>query len=185
MAKKSSKPSGNSRRRTALDKPPKAAKAAGRGRSGRSAAKSTRTSASKGAPTAATPTGRRKNAGPQQAQLPGTEQVRDGRLDAICESIGATRDQMAECNRDEQGDKQAALKRMRERGIMTHRHAGVELARVPGEEVLRVRRTKAGASAENLPEGDTETGDGGDAPLPQPEFEGDLGDGSQASSEVH
>ena len=75
-------------------------------------------------------------------------QVRDGVLDRLCESIGETRDEMNRLRGDELSDTQAALKRMREKGTFVHQHAGVELARVPGEEKLRVRRTSNEATAE-------------------------------------
>jgi hypothetical protein len=71
---------------------------------------------------------------PRSAALPGMEQVRDVVLDRLCESIGDARDQ-------------AALTRMRERKITTYQHAGVEMARVPGEEKLRVRTSKEKATA--------------------------------------
>lgn len=81
------------------------------------------------------------------------EQVRDTRLDALCESIGDTRDRLATLRADEQADTGAALKRMRERSLTSYRHAGVEMARVPGEEKLRVRVTSRGeATAENGPD---------------------------------
>lgn len=96
------------------------------------------------------------------------EQVRDTVLDRLCESLGETRDQMAQLQADEKSDLQAALKRMREKGTTAYRHAGMELARVPGEEKLRARRTSQGATAENLEEGATE--DAGDNPIEGGEF---------------
>jgi len=76
------------------------------------------------------------------------EHVRDGVLDRLCESLGETRDKMAELRADEAGDSQAALTRMRARSLTSYRHAGVEMARVPGEEKLRVRTSKEKATAE-------------------------------------
>jgi hypothetical protein len=84
---------------------------------------------------------------PRSAALPGMEQVRDVVLDRLCESIGDARDQMNQLRADEAGDTQAALTRMRERKITTYQHAGVEMARVPGEEKLRVRTSKEKATA--------------------------------------
>lgn len=97
------------------------------------------------------------------------EQVRDTVLDRLCESLGETRDQMAQLQADEKSDLGAALKRMRDKGVTAYRHAGMELARVPGEEKLRARRTSQGASAENLEEGATESA-GEDNPIEGGEF---------------
>ncbi len=76
--------------------------------------------------------------------------------------MGDTRDRQAQLRIDEQADLQAALKRMRiatkefPNGRTSYRHAGMELARVPGEEKLRARRTSQGASAEVQGEGSDE-----------------------------
>jgi hypothetical protein len=85
---------------------------------------------------------------PRAQPLPGMEQVRDVQLDRICESIGETRDTMNKLRSDEAGDERAALLRMRTRSLTSYRHAGVELARVPGEEKLRVRTSRTSATAE-------------------------------------
>ena len=94
------------------------------------------------------------------------EQVRDRKLDNICEGIGEERGRMNEAKTEEQGLIQAALQRMQGGGVQVYRHAGVELARVPGAEKLRVRLTKeqgdADASDLEAPEkaaGEGETGD--------------------------
>jgi hypothetical protein len=76
------------------------------------------------------------------------ERVRDSRLDDLCASIGEGRDAMAKLREEESGDLQAALSRMRARGLHTYQHAGVEMARVPGEEKLRVRTSREKATAE-------------------------------------
>lgn len=96
---------------------------------------------------------------PRAQPLPGMEQVRDLTLDRLCESIGETRDTMNKLRADEAGDERAALQRMRAKELTTYRHAGVELARVPGEEKLRVRTSRAAATAETADEG--EEGDAG------------------------
>lgn len=118
------------------------------------------------------------------------EQVRDTRLDNLCESIGDTREKLSELRQDEQSDLQAALKRMRERGLTSYRHAGVEMSRVPGEEKLRVRVTSRGdATAENGPDLEDGAGnDGGEGMVDQGELHGDEGsledgDGEGAGAE--
>lgn len=55
---------------------------------------------------------------------------------------------MAELRADEAGHKRTALNLMRKHDRTTWRHAGVELARVPGEEKLRIRKSKENATAE-------------------------------------
>lgn len=89
------------------------------------------------------------------------EQVRNKRLDNLCEALGEVREQMAQQRADESGSMQAALAEMRAKNLTTYRHAGVELARVPGEEKLRVRTSKAQATAEvdEEPEAAAEVGD--------------------------
>lgn len=74
--------------------------------------------------------------------LPGMAQVRNGRLDNLCEAIGEDRRTMASASADEQGSIQAALREMSSKGLSTYKHAGVELAFVPGKDKLRVRLTK-------------------------------------------
>jgi hypothetical protein len=94
---------------------------------------------------------RRKAKGPrtQALPLPGGLGKRIQALDDCAAAIGEIRDQMAELRADEQGHKRTALNLMRRHDRTTWRHAGVELARVPGEEKLRIRKTKGeNASAE-------------------------------------
>ena len=86
------------------------------------------------------------------------EQVRNARLDNLCESIADQRRVMNAARQQEQADIQGALQEMQRKGVQTFRHGGVELARVPGAEKLRVRLT-------------TEEGDAGDGDLePAGEF---------------
>jgi hypothetical protein len=54
---------------------------------------------------------------------------------------------MNRIRKEEVGDKRAALQEMHDQGVTSYRHAGVELVRVPGEEVLRVRKSKEDATA--------------------------------------
>jgi hypothetical protein len=94
---------------------------------------------------------RKKARGPrsQALPLPGGLGKRIQALDDAAAAIGDIRDQMAELRADEQGHKRTALNLMRKHDRTTWRHAGVELARVPGEEKLRIRKTKGeNASAE-------------------------------------
>jgi hypothetical protein len=79
------------------------------------------------------------------------EQVRNVRLDHLCEAIAEHRGALNEAKANEQGDIQASLAEMQRKGVTVYRHAGVELARVPGAEKLRVRLTKE--------EGDADAGD--------------------------
>ena len=85
------------------------------------------------------------------------EQVRDVRLDNLCESIAEDRRVMNQARQDEAGSVQAALKRMQDNDVVVYRHGGIELARVPGAEKLRVRPTKEEGDADA---GDLETGPG-------------------------
>lgn len=97
-----------------------------------------------------------KRRGPRSQALPGLEQVRSQRLDNICEGIGEERETMNKAKIEEKGLIQSALQEMQKRGISIHRRGGVELARVPGAEKLRVRLTK-------------EQGDAGEADLEPPD----------------
>jgi hypothetical protein len=85
---------------------------------------------------------------PRNKPLPGMEDARIGGLDDICASIAETREQMNQLRTDEAGHLRTALGLMRKNDKTTWRAAGVELARVPGEEKLRVRTTKEKATAE-------------------------------------
>lgn len=84
---------------------------------------------------------------PRSQPLPGLEEARLSKLDNLCESIGESRSQMNKLRQEEAQDLRAALKLMRKHERTSYRHAGVEMARVPGEEKLRVR-WKEGATAE-------------------------------------
>ena len=103
--------------------------------------------------------------GPRSQALPGMEQVRSQRLDNICESIVEERTRMNKAKTEETGLVQSALQEMTKRGIPVYRHGGVELARIPGAEKLRVRLTKeqgdAGEADLNPPDADENPGGGG------------------------
>lgn len=113
---------------------------------------------------------------PRQITLPdeSMERVRSKRLDAICESIADERDKVNEAKKEEGGLISSALQEMQNKGIQVYKHGGVELARVPGAEKLRVRRVKdeGDAGAEDLEAGD-EGGEGEDGSLEG----GDQGNG--------
>jgi hypothetical protein len=121
-----------------------------------------KTTVKKGPKKGAHATGTKKRASPRpkprQPALPGHERVRSESLDACCEQIGEIRDKTNKLRKDEATEKRMALKEMVQKGIHAYRHAGVELVRVPGEEVLRVRKSKEDATDSSEPE------DGGGEP---------------------
>jgi hypothetical protein len=92
---------------------------------------------------------------PASIPLPGMEQIRDAALDRLCEQIGECRDQMNQAKRDEASLDASALQRMSRSsekfptGRTVYRHAGVELARIPGADKLRVRVTKETGDADD------------------------------------
>lgn len=99
--------------------------------------------------------------GARSQVLPGMEQVRDVKLDNLCEAIGQVRATANEAKQEEAGLIASTLQRMVAKDVSVYRHAGVELARVPGAEKLRVRLTKetGDATGDDLEVGE---GDGGD-----------------------
>lgn len=103
----------------------------------------------KSAAVPATPRGARSQA------LPGMDQVRNTRLDNLCEGMAESRRAMAQARTTENGDIVAALQEMQRKQVSVYRHAGIELARVPGAEKLRVRLTKeeGDADADDLKDG--------------------------------
>ena len=84
----------------------------------------------------------RKKNGPRSQTLPGMEQVRRGALDNICEGIHDCRQQKNAALVEEGRLDVSALQFMVREQIVVYRHAGIELARIPGAEKLRVRVTK-------------------------------------------
>jgi hypothetical protein len=89
--------------------------------------------------------------------LPGMEHMRIEALDDICASLAEIRADKNELIADENGKKNTAHGLMRKFKKFTWRAHGVELARVEGEEKLRVRTTKQSATAK------VEPADAGDA----------------------
>lgn len=78
---------------------------------------------------------------PRARALPGLEKVRDEELDAACERIGDIREQQAALRSSEKQEKKLCQDRMHALKLKAHKHAGVELLLVPGDEKLRVRLT--------------------------------------------
>lgn len=110
---------------------------------------------------------RLKKPGARSQVLPGMEQARDRRLDNLCESIAEHRGVMNRARVEEQSDIAAALQHMVKKGTSVYKHGGVELARVPGAERLRVRLTKEQGDADA---DDLETGEHDDAGMGGGEF---------------
>lgn len=75
------------------------------------------------------------------------EQARNTRLDNICEGIAQERGVMNAASMEEKSLINAGLQEMQDKKITVHKHAGVELVRVPGADKLRVRLTKDTGSA--------------------------------------
>jgi hypothetical protein len=85
---------------------------------------------------------------PRSQTLPGLEQTRNGKLDNLCEGIADVRTTMNAAKQEEKTFVIAALQAMVTKGLQVYRHGGVELARVPGAERLRVRLTKEEGDAD-------------------------------------
>ena len=84
------------------------------------------------------PKGRRKQ-GPRSQILPGTSAARDQKLDNFCEEIAEERGRMATARKHEQQAISSAQTRMLDKAYDFYRHAGVELALIPGDMKLRAR----------------------------------------------
>lgn len=84
--------------------------------------------------------------------LPGHEQVRNARLDSLCEDIGASRDALSVARANEAEAISGAMQEMERKQLTVYRHAGVEIVLVPGAAKLRVRMTK------ETGDGEVETG---------------------------
>lgn len=95
-----------------------------------------------------------RKAGPRSQTLPEMGQVRSTRLDNLCEAINEDRQAMNAAKGSEAGNIQAALREMQRatdkhpNGRMVYKHGGVELARVPGADKLRVRLSKDDGDAD-------------------------------------
>jgi len=83
-----------------------------------------------------------RQAGPRSQVLPGMRQVRDQKLDELCEAIGDDLQAINQAAESKAGDVAAALKRMQGRNLTSYLHAGVRLTRVPGSEKVNVRLVK-------------------------------------------
>jgi len=117
--------------------------------------------------------------GPRSLALPGMEQVRNVKLDNVCESIAEEREEANAARVKEKQLTAAALKVMQERNVTVYKHAGVELIRVPGADKLRLRLVSDTGDAsvdDGVTRSDSETDhddgeavsamvSGGDAPL--------------------
>jgi hypothetical protein len=106
--------------------------------------------------------------GPRSQVLPGMEQVRSRKLDNLCEGINDCRTQKNAATLEEKSLDDSALQVMVREGITVYRHGGVELARIPGAEKLRVRLTKetGDAGSEDLEQSDAAAAGGEDAAAP-------------------
>ena len=102
------------------------------------------------------------------------EQVRSRKLDNLCEAIGDEREMKNKADTEEKGLLQSALREMQSRNVHIYKHGGVELARVPGSEKLRVRLTKD--------EGDADVSSGTTTAQNAEEVPGD--DGETLASDV-
>lgn len=80
--------------------------------------------------------------GPRSQPLPGMGQVRNRRLDTLCESIGESRDTINQATTDVNGDSQLALQVMQKDGVTHYTHAGVELILRKGADKLSVKLLK-------------------------------------------
>ena len=79
---------------------------------------------------------------PKAQPLPGMEDMQHPVLGGCCERISDARERAAEAAADEAGEKQVALQAMRKENRQSFQAHGIELVRVPGEEALRVKRSK-------------------------------------------
>jgi hypothetical protein len=124
-----------------------------------------------------------KGVRPRSQVLPGLEQVRSAKLDNLCEGIAEVRTVMNNAKVEESGLIAAALQTMVQRSLQVYKHGGVELARVPGAEKLRVRLTKeqGDAGEDDLETPPAEGEDEGDEPEGEPEQDSEL----EADGGVH
>jgi len=86
--------------------------------------------------------------------LPGLEDTRDAILDDCCANLSSIRAKINALKADDAAEMQTALTRMQHKtakhpsGRFSYRGSGVELARVSGEEKLRVRTSSEKATAD-------------------------------------
>jgi hypothetical protein len=105
---------------------------------------------------------------PRSQVLPGLRGARSQKLDNLCEAIGEQRDAKNEATVQEDSLTASALQEMQKRKLQVYKHAGLELARVPGSERLRVRRVKdtGDAAVEQGATSADNAEQGGDATMP-------------------
>lgn len=92
------------------------------------------------------------------------EQVRNAKLDRLCESIGEQRAIANRARLVEKSDQSAAVQVMQRDRVTIYQHAGVELVLVPGVDKLRVHlkeeqgdmQVGEGASENTMQTGDSE-----------------------------
>ncbi len=118
------------------------------------AAKKSKPVKAKAAPKKATKAAKAKRASSPRSQvLPGMEQVRNRVLDRICEEISDVRDILNGARKDDKDLQNQAVSVMSESKTTVYRHAGVELALIPGDVHVRVRTLKVTANADGPAEG--------------------------------
>ncbi len=83
-----------------------------------------------------------RNAKPRDEKLPGFKQPKNQRLELLCESLDNQRTVINDAKRIEKSDKAAALQEMTRVGLLAFKHAGIELARIPGADTIRVHVVK-------------------------------------------
>lgn len=91
---------------------------------------------------------------PRQQQLPGTEQLRNQQLDALCEQVADARTKKSEASTEEANAKSTALSVMRRDDVHAYSHAGVTFVVVPGDAKLVVKWKRDTASANGDGDGD-------------------------------
>lgn len=101
---------------------------------------------------------------PRQPALPGTQQLRNRRLDVLCEELGDIREKKNKLSGEERSAISDSLAEMIRAGVKAYKHAGVVMARLPGAEKLTVKLTKdhGDASDATLEPGEA-AGEGEDA----------------------
>lgn len=93
---------------------------------------------------------------PRDKKLPGFEQPKNQRLELLCESLDTQRTVINDAKRIEKSDKAAALQEMTRTGLLAFKHAGIELARIPGADTIRVHVVKDEGEMEAEGEATTE-----------------------------
>jgi hypothetical protein len=115
--------------------------------------------------------------------------LRNAKLDNLCEGIGEELDLANRATQDADSLKASALQVMQQRKLQVYKHAGVELARVPGSEKLRVRRTKDQTGDAAVKEGHTGADNAEEPAAEQPALAAAEGESEDLdhdlSSEIH